>query len=418
MLVRRRAVLLAVVSAPLLVACTETADKTAPKLKLEKVWQQRVVTYAAAMPGRVRLVGDTVVVVDGTGTESGRVSCFNAADGAVKWVIDGKKPMTAPGTGDVRVCVVGPGFLGNSPTLVQRPTVEVAGDVLPISVATATTSGVVGVDVRTGEPVWGFRAVTIPAKERTMVTAVAESVVLVTVSTPFGPGWPANGQTPTTIALDAKTGTELWRDVDVVGVSGDGNSVVVATRMSVFWHLEVRDARTGKARWTGTHRSVGPWEHRATAADHTVLQHADHTDVDVIRLSDGKPLEFDTGTVPMVVASDPPLLVWDNGVAWWAKGPNGFVTQGLPNSEPAKGMHRPKGLEFRAAAGAGPYIWGLYGGTQESNKNDNLIGTLAVDRTGAPCSPNLQGVALADVSEKWLAVGRAGYVEVHRITPA
>ncbi|WP_410789284.1 hypothetical protein [Kribbella sp. C-35] len=258
----------------------------------------------------------------------------------------------------------------------------------------------------------------IPSNERTMVTAVAESVVLATVSTPFGPGWPTRAQTPTTIALDAKTGDELWRDVDVVGVSGDGNSVVVAKRTAASWQMEVRDARTGKARWTGTHQSRGPHEHKGTAADHTVLQHADRTDIDVIRLSDGEPLVLDTDSVPNVVASDPPLLVWDNGVAWWAKGPNGFVTQALPKGSPTKGKHRPKGLEFKAAYGVGPHIWGVYGDTQESEKNDHLVGTIAVDRTGAPCSPNLPGVALADVSEKWLAVGRAGYVEVHRITPA
>ncbi|TCC04253.1 PQQ-binding-like beta-propeller repeat protein [Kribbella soli] len=408
---------------PLLAACGETADKPAPKLKLEKVWQERVVTPGPAMPGRVQLVGDTVVMVDGTGTENARVCCFSAPDGALKWVIDGKKPFAVPELEAVWVCAVGPGFLGNVAELVQRPAVRAAGDILPISVASAprgtATSGVVGVDVRTGDPVWGFRAVATPSNERTMVTAVSESVVLATVSTPFGPGWPTSAQSPTTIALDAKTGDELWRAVDVVGVSGDGNSVVVAKRTPSGWNMEVRDARIGTARWTGTHQSRGPHEHEGTAGDHTVLQHADRTDVDVIRLSDGEPLAFDTDTVPTVVASDPPLLVWDNGVAWWAKGPNGFVTQALPKGSPTKGKHRPKGLEFRAAYGVGPYIWGILGDTQQTDKNDYyLVGTIAVDRTGAPCSPSLPGIALADVSDKWLVAGRGGYVEVHRITPA
>jgi hypothetical protein len=392
-------------------------------LKLEKVWQEPVVTPSEGMLGRVRLVGDTVVVVDGTGTENARVCCFSAADGAKKWVIDGKQPMSVPALGDVWVCVVGAGFLGYSSKLIQRPAVRAAGDVLPVSVASApsgtTTSGVVGVDVRTGDPVWGFRAVATPSNERTMVTAVAESVVLATVSAPFGPGWPNAAQSPTTIALDVKTGAELWRDANVVGVSGDGNSVVVVKRTGGAWHMEVRDARTGKARWTGTHQSRGPWEHQGTAGDHTVLQHADRTDVDVVRLSDGKPLPFDLDNVPQVVASDPPLLVWDGGVAWWAKGPNGFVTQTLPEGSPTKGKHRPKGLEFAATLGAGPYIWGVLRDTQQTDKNDYyLVGTLAVDRTGAPCSPSLPGVALADVSENTLVVGRTGYVEVHRITNA
>ncbi|MEV5964526.1 PQQ-binding-like beta-propeller repeat protein [Kribbella sp. NPDC051952] len=422
MTVRRRAVLVAVVAGPLLVGCTKTADKVAPKLRLEKVWQERVVTPWAAMPGRVRLVGDALVVVDGTGTEGARVCSFTAADGAKKWVIDGKGPISVPGVGSAWLCVVGPGYLGNTTTLVQRPAVRTAGDILPVSFASApkgtTTSGVVGVDVRTGEPVWGFRAVATPSTKRTMVTAVAESVVLATVSASFGPGWPGPTQSPTTIALDAKTGEELWREAEVIGVSGDGNSVVVVRRTAGSWHMEVRDARTGKARWTGTHQSRGPYEHQDTAADHTVLQHADRTDVDVVRLSDGKPLEFDTDTTPDVVASNPPLLVWDNGVAWWAKGPNGFVTRTLPKGPPTKGKHRPKGLEFRAAYGVGPYIWGDYRTTQESNKNDNLAGTIAVDRTGAPCSPNIKYGYLADVSETSLVIGWNDSIEVHRITTA
>jgi hypothetical protein len=251
-----------------------------------------------------------------------------------------------------------------------------------------------------------------------MVTAVAESVVLATVSAPFGPGWPDKAQSPTTIALDAKTGEELWRAPDAVGVSGDGNSVVLARRTAGAWHMEVRDARTGNARWTGTHQSRGPYEHRGTAADHIVLQHADRKDFDLIRLSDGKPLDVDTETIPTAVAGDPPLLVWDGGVQWWAKGPNGFVTQTLPKGSATKGKHRPKGLEFRATYGVGPYIWGKYGTTQESQENDSLAGTIAVDRTGAPCSPNLQGVSLADVSEKSLVVGWNGNLELHRITTA
>lgn len=403
-------------------ACTKTADKSAAKLKLEKVWQERLVTPWEALPGRVRLVGDSVVVVDGTGSENARVCCFNAADGAKQWVIDGKEPLSVPELGVVRVCVVGPGFLGDSRTLVQRPAVRTAGDVLPVSVASAakgvTTSGVVGIDVRTGDPVWGFRAVAAPSTDRTMVTAVAESVVLATVSAPFGPSWPDNTHSPTTIALDAKTGAELWREADVVGVSGDGNSVVVGKRTTADWLMEVRDARTGKPRWTGTRPTGGPYDHIGTAADHTVLRPGNRTDVDVIRLSDGKPLDFTADNPPNVVANDPPLLVWDSGPAWWAKGPNGFVTQALPKGSPTKGKHRPKGLEFMASYGVGPYIWGNYLTTQESQENDYLAGTIAVDRTGAPCSPNLNAGFLADVSEKWLVMSWDGCIEVHRITNA
>jgi hypothetical protein len=104
-------------------------------------------------------------------------------------------------------------------------------------------------------------------------------------------------------------------------------------------------------------------------------------------------------------------------VAWWAKGPNGFVTQTLPKGSPTKGKSRPKGLEFEAMYGAGPHIWGRYKTTQESREHDDLAGIVAVDRTGQPRSGSQPGVVLADVSEKWLVVGKNGYVEVQRITP-
>jgi hypothetical protein len=90
----------------------------------------------------------------------------------------------------------------------------------------------------------------------------------------------------------------------------------------------------------------------------------------------------------------------------------------LPEGSPTKGKHRPKGLEFTAKYGVGPYIWGEYSGTQESEANDHLVGTIAVDRTGAPCSPNLQAGYLADVSDKTLVIAWQGNIEVHRIAPA
>ncbi|MEU4196236.1 hypothetical protein AB0E69_30315 [Kribbella sp. NPDC026611] len=424
MLLRRRTVLLAAASVPLVAACANAADKAAPKLKLEKVWQERLTVPADRLPGRARIVGDSVLLADGTGTETGRVVCFGAADGTKAWVIDGGRPMSVPGVGDGWICVVGPAFLGYSSKPVQRPTVQVAEGILPVAYAAApkgaTTSGVAGVDVRTGDPVWGYRAMSTASTDRTMVTAVAESVVLATVSAPFGPFFPDRTHRPTTIALDAKTGAELWRATDVVGLSGDGNSVVVAKRTSAEWLPEVRDARTGEVRWTGTVRLVGAIDHEGTAADHTVLCPTDKGVVQVVRLSTGKQLKFESDEIPAAVASDPPLLVWDSGMNWWAKGPNGFVTQTLPKGSPTKGRHRHHGITFYGAYGVGPYIWGRTQTYRGSDPEDTQFeGLIALDRTGAACTPAMRKAEqLAHVSRDWLVVGLNGYAQVYRISPA
>ncbi|MFC6160523.1 PQQ-binding-like beta-propeller repeat protein [Kribbella jiaozuonensis] len=363
-------------------------------------------------------MGDLVVLFDGTGVEKVRVACLKAADGSQVWGIDDTKQLSVPGLGDVWLCVVGRGVY-ESPDVIQEPTVGCAGDILPISFVAdrnaRTSSGIVGVDVRDGRPVWGFRAVADASAERTMVTAVAGCVVLATVSAPYGPQWPDRA---TTIALDARTGRELWRGAGVIGLAGDGESVVVARKTDGGWRPEVRDAQTGTPRWTGEHSIDGPYQHVATVADHTVLSTKDRRVTDIVRLSTGDQLDFEADAPPGLVGSEPPMLVWDSGVAWWAKGPNGFVTQTLPKGSPTKGKKRPKGLEFHALHGAGPYIWGTYKTTQESTEHDDLAGTIAVDRTGQPRSATQPGVVLADVSEKWLVVGKNGYVEVQRIKPS
>ena len=424
-MVRRRVLLGALVSAPVVAGCAKTADQAAPRLKIEKVWQVPLAVPYEALVGRARIVGDSVVVVDGTGTETGRVVCFGAADGSKKWAIDGRRAMSVPGVGEGWLCVVGPAFLGYVSKPVQRPTVRVAGDVLPVSYAGApkgaTTSGVVGVDVRTGQPVWGFTAMPVVSTDRTMVTAVAESVVLATVSAPFGPFFPDRAHQPTTIAVDAKSGQELWRAKDLVGLSGDGNSVLVAKRTTTEWFPEVRDARTGEVRWTGDVRLVGAVDHEGTAADHVVLQPTDKGVVQVVRLSTGKQLKFDvTDEIPMVMASDPPLLVWDSGGSWVAKGPNGFVTQTLPDGSPTKGKHRHHGVSFTGTYGVGPYLWGRTKTTLGSHPEDSAFeGLVVVDRTGALCAPALRGgYELADVSRDWLVVSQKGFAQLHRISPA
>lgn len=408
----------AVVVAPLLVACSKSARDGAPEVRLEAAWRVPVRTRIEGLPGRVRVVGDSVVLVDGTGVEKVRVACFNAADGKQVWQIDDAEQLSVPGVGAVRLCVVGRGVY-ESPDVIQEPTVGCAGDVLPISFVAdrnaKTSSGIVGVDVHDGRAVWGFRAVSNVSTDRTMVTAVAGSVVLATVSAPYGPDWPE--RRPTTIALDARSGRELWRGDGVIGLAGDGESVVVAKATDGGWRPEVRDARSGTPRWTGKHSIDGPYQHVATVADHTVLSTKDRRVTDIVRLSTGTQLDFEADAPPGLVASNPPMLVWDSGVAWWAKGPNGFVTQTLPKGPPTKGKKRPKGLEFHALYGAGPYIWGEYKTTQESGDHDDLAGTIAVDRTGRPRSATQPGAVLADVSERWLVVGKKGYVEVQRITP-
>src|SRR5262249_11611251 len=73
--VRRRVLLGALVSVPVVAGCGATADRAAPRLKVEKVWQVPLTVPYDALVGRARIVGDSVVVVDGTGTETGRVMC-------------------------------------------------------------------------------------------------------------------------------------------------------------------------------------------------------------------------------------------------------------------------------------------------------------------------------------------------------
>jgi hypothetical protein len=426
MLVRRRTLLLGAASVPLVAACGASPGKAAPPLKLDKTWEEPLVTPGEALPGRGRIVGDTVVLADGSGTGKVRLVCFGAADGVRRWTLDGSKPTMLPGIGTGWLSIVGPARYF-SPITIQNPGVRPAGQILPIPYAAAqqgaTTSGVIGLDVKTGEPAWAFAATPSATTDRTMVTAVAESVVLATVSAPYGPYFPV--KSPTTIALDAKTGTELWRADGVTGLSGDGNSVVVVRRKanSKAWLPEVRDARTGQPRWSGTNALGGPYEHEATAADFVLLNPGSERGVyELVQLSNGHPIKLaDKDTSPTVVGTQPPLLVWDSGPAWWAKGPNGFVTQALPKGSAAKGKQRVGSLEFTAALGDGPYIWGELQGKQSSKEEEVIkyAGTVALDRTGAICSPPMKdGAAIADVTGDWLLLGLKDRLAVHRIRPA
>ncbi|WP_405059230.1 PQQ-like beta-propeller repeat protein [Kribbella sp. NBC_01505] len=392
-------------------------------LKLAKAWQEPLVTPGEALPGRARIFGDSVVVADGTGTGKVRLVCFGAADGVRRWTLDGSKAVELPGVGSGWLSIVGPAQYF-SPITIQNPGVRVAGNVIPIPYATApkgvTTSGVIGVDATTGEPAWTFAATPSPTADRTMVTAVANSVVLATVSAPYGPHFPATS--PTTIAVDAKTGTELWRETGLTGLSGDGDSVVVAHRTanSATWLPEVRDARSGKVRWAGTKAMGGPYEHSGTAADFVLLNPGSRQ-MELVRLSTGEQLDVPETTVrPHLLGTEPPLLVWDSGMSWWAKGPNGFVTQTLPKGRAAKGKSRPGTLTFRPALGIGPYLWGELQTKQGTKKEDvQFSGTVAVDRTGALCSfPMQDGAAIADVSHDWLVLGLKDHLAVHRISPA
>ncbi|MEU0090765.1 PQQ-binding-like beta-propeller repeat protein [Kribbella sp. NPDC006257] len=423
MVVRRRTVLLGAASVPLVAACGASPGEGARPLKLEKTWQEPLVTPGEAMPGRARIVGDSVVLADGSGTGKVRLVCFGAADGVRRWTLDGSKPLTLPGIGNGWLSIVGPAQYF-SPITIQNPGLQLVGNVIPISYATAqkgaTTSGIIGVDARTGAPAWRFSAAPTATTDRTMVTAVAASVVLATVSAPYGPHWPATS--PTTIAIDAKTGTELWRATGLTGLSGDGESVVVARRTgnSAAWLPEVLDARTGKARWTGANALGGPYGHKQTASDFVLLSPGNRQDYELVRLSTGDQLDVpETSATPVLVGTEPPLLAWDSGMAWWAKGPNGFVTQTLPKGRAAKGKHRPGSLTFRPALGIGPYLWGELQTKQGSKKEDaKFIGTVAVDRTGALCSPPMRdGAAIADVSDQWLLLGLKDHLAVHRIHP-
>jgi hypothetical protein len=412
--------LLGAAAVPLVAACGASPGDGAPPLKLEKTWQEPLVTPGEAMPGRARIVGDSVVLADGSGTGKVRLVCFGAADGVRRWTLDGSKPIA-----NDWLSIVGPAQYF-SPITIQNPGIRLAGSVIPIPYATAqkgaTTSGLIGVDAQTGEPVWSFAAAPSPTFDRTMVTAVAASVVLATVSAPYGPHWPVTS--PTTIAVDAKTGTELWRATGVTGLAGAGDSVVVARRTgnSATWLPEVRDARTGKARWTGASAIGGTYDYEATAADFVLLNPGNSRGhYELVRLSTGDQLDLpETSESLVLLGTEPPVLAWDSGMSWFAKGPNGFVTQTLPKGRAAKGKQRPGSLTFKPALGIGPYLWGELQSKVGSKRDDiKFTGTVALDRTGALCSPPMRdGAAIADVSQQWLVLGLKDHLAVHRISPA
>lgn len=404
-------------------------------MKLAKVRQTTIDAGWDLVGGRLRVFGDTLILVEGIGTEGVRITATDLPSGKTRWEIKGDALLTVPAVGRVMPYVGGLGEYGGFDKVVQKPVIGSAQGIVPVTYVTGggrrTTGGVMGVDVRTGEPVWGFPAVGEPSADRALVTAVSDAVVLVTVAQRLGPKWPDLNHTVTSFAVDVRTGAKLWAQRDVIGLAADGDGIVAAKRLA-DWSACVLDARSGKARWTADRPLSYPSGHVATAADHTVFD-PDKTGesepgkrFDVVRISTGERLEYAWDSVPTPVASDPPLLVWDTGPDWWSKGPNGFVTQPLPTGKPVRGSKRPDGLEFTDGFGVGTaHVWGSFKPTNGGGgRNAHLSGVLAVDRTGTPRSPSIGG-ALECVTDRWLVVttGRISgdhevqsIVKVYRVT--
>ncbi|WP_152361074.1 PQQ-binding-like beta-propeller repeat protein [Microlunatus speluncae] len=429
----RRTLLAALVTVPILGACSAGPGPAARQLKLDKVWEKVIKTEAgrgvAALEDRVALLGDTVVLAEGAEAEPERFTALDAATGARRWSLSVGSPITAPTVGRVLVGGCGKESLSSFGRMVSNPVLEAADDILPLSYVSESgpnaTSGVVGVSLATGAPVWGFAATTERSKSRAVITAVSSEVVIMVVAPGFGPHWPTPEQEVSTIALDARTGEKLWSEPDLVGLAADGESVVAAkgdrrSDARAVWTPRVLDARTGEPRWTGEHELDEPTMIFATAADYTVIWPSRPTmgEYEIVQLSTGRRIDYPELPPPTPMATDSPLLVWDTGVDWWSRGPNGFLTQRLPEGKPEQGRRRPGGLEFEPAIGVGPHLWGSYSSNQSTSDSEvPLIGVVAVDRTGGPRSPSVKGI-LVGVNDRWLVVAGSAGFETHRITPA
>ncbi len=93
-------------------------------------------------------------------------------------------PITAPTVGRALISGSGP-----------------VDDILPVSYVSGggakATSGVIGISLATGQPVWGCAATTAPSVNRSVITVVSDSVVIITLAAGVGPDWPT---------VDARTG--------------------------------------------------------------------------------------------------------------------------------------------------------------------------------------------------------------------
>lgn len=417
--------LVALATVPWLASCSAGPGPAAPRLGLDKLWESPFAFDAGSgidyLVDRLSLLGDTVMLAEGAGNTPTMITALDAETGALRWSRPVGRPITAPTVGRVMISGAGPAAYGAWEETFQNPVLGAIDGILPVAYAdggTEATSGVIGLDLRTGEPVWGFAAVTEPSNARTMITAVAASVVIMTVAPAIGPGWPPADQPVITIAVDGRTGRRLWTAPDLLGLGADGDVVIAAKREQrsagqAAWIPYVLDARTGAARWTGPQELGHPSDFKAAAAGYAVF-----APNQVIQLATGTPIDYAEPHRPMPVACDPPLLVWDTGVDWWSAGPNGFLTRRLPEGKPEAGRKRPGGLEFVAEAGVGPHIWGHYSDTQSTSDSEaGLVGVVAVDRTGGPRSPSVKGM-LAGVDDHRLVVVSTGMITVHRITPA
>lgn len=425
--VRRRTVLSAVVGVPVLAGCSIGDGPETPGLTLERVWTKPITVDPARgideLADRVRILGDTLIVVEGQWTRGARVTAYEIADGTVRWQLGGQDQPDLPGVGKVLLDIAGRRRPAHFDSSAVVPTVRSVRGTLPLGYVVGddrrTVGGVVGVDVAAGTPSWVAPAGDRPTTNRAAVTATSDDVVIMTSAPPFGPYWPQGGQRIVSVAVDGGDGSVLWRRDDVIGLGGDHDAVVVAHRQSggSTWLPQVLDARTGSPRWQGERALQGPYEHHATIGGYTAFQYGDRVDQsDVVSLTDGTRVAYDQPHPPQLMAGESPVLVWDTGEDWWSRGPNGFFTQRLPDGRPRRGRRRPDRLRFMAAVGIGRYLWGELRTTRVADAQDaRRAGVVALDLNGEPRSPNLPRTIFLDVTQRWLAVADGRGIHVHRI---
>ena len=426
----RRTVLAALAAVPLLAACSPGLGSKAPELALDKVWDKAVPFDAGLgidyLVARLSLLGNHLLHAEGNGTQPDKITALDTATGTQRWSIGVGESITAPTVGRVLIAGCGMGARSSFNGILQNPVLKSAGDILPVSYVSGSeasaTTGVIGLSLQTGRPIWGIAATSEPSPIRAVITAVSDAVMIITVAPTVGPDWPAADSALTMIAVDPATGEKLWEGRDLYGFAVGGEFVIAAKRASggTGWTAQVLDARTGESRWADAPLLDHPSDHVATAAGYTVFRPSRSTKgkYQVLQLSSGRLIDYPEDYAPRPLTTEPPLLAWDTGDEFWSPWSSGFYTQQLPAGNPEHGRGRPGGLDFTPAIGVGPHIWGSLTGTQGTWEHDaHFIGIAAVDRTGTPRSPSVKGL-LAGASDRWLVVVDSLGFAVHRIASA
>lgn len=278
--------------------------------------------------------------------------------------------------------------------------------------ADGATAGwaVVGLNLTDGTTRWAYTAIPrLPLDDpqarpdaKAEVVAVTGSAVVINLEA-------TDGSMPhTTLALDPRTGTELWSVEDLRSVAAVDDSIIAGTVGTV---RTVLDARTGKARWS----SEMPAYVSAVCDTHAVFLIAGEG-YRAVQLNPLTVTEFEAG-LPLVCADG--LAAWLTDRDLRSRMINTEQTErGATDLDPGSEVH----IEVKLEAAAGGYLWGTEWYELSPSEHPDEWVTFALDRTGAKRA-NLPGRKLLAVSDRYLVAATAAHgddghpFEVYRITP-